>query len=164
LLVLAGFSSARLSGDEIYYWVDESGVANFSQTRPSEQVVGVSTMALADTSPAVNDPNEDLWSIEKTAERTLAHREELAKKREGHRAQQIAAAERSSLYPQHREPASTAIWPVSYPRRYGRSRYGHDKHGDRGNGKGSGTRPDSSRPRSESPIGINIVRPANSTD
>ena len=67
---------------EIYHWVDENGVANFSSTAPPVQDVPVKTMVLDDSPAPRYDPEKDPFDVEGQAERMAAYREQLAKRRE----------------------------------------------------------------------------------
>jgi len=67
---------------EVYHWVDDNGVANFSQIAPAVNVEGVELKTLEDTTPADYDPEEDIYGVEAQAERMAALREEMDEKRE----------------------------------------------------------------------------------
>jgi hypothetical protein len=62
---------------EVYRWVDANGVVNFSDRAPpaSAATAGVRTLTLEDSQPAAYDPEQDLFNIRATLERTQALRE-----------------------------------------------------------------------------------------
>jgi len=118
LVLLATMASATLYADEIYHWIDENGVQNFSQTQPAGNTTGVSKMNLADTTPADYDPEEDRYDVEAQAERMNALREDMEKRREAARERQRSAAQQPAV--QYREPARYYSRPLLYPPIYPR--------------------------------------------
>ena len=115
LLVMIA-STAALAG-EIYHWVDENGVQNFSQRPPDGKVSGVSQMNLVDTTPEDYDPDEDRYGVEEQAERMAALREKMEQEREDARERERNAAQQQAV--QYREPYrrySNGVWlPPIYP-------------------------------------------------
>ena len=111
-------------GGEIYHWVDEDGVMNFSEWAPNPSVVDISRRTITKTNPPDYDPHEDQSSISKQAERTNFRWSELKARRDERRVQRIDEAERASrLAPYAYEPYAyyeSSIWygPVQ-PRRLG---------------------------------------------
>lgn len=118
LALLAMMVSTTAAAYEVYHWLDENGVPNFSQNRPYGNIPGVSIMNLADTTPSDYDPEEDRYGIQAQAERLNALREERERKREAVREQQRYAAQQQVV--QYREPVrrySNGFW---YPPIYSR--------------------------------------------
>ena len=118
LVLLATIASATVSADEIYHWIDENGVQNFSQTQPAGNTAGVSKMNLADTTPADYDPEEDRYNVQAQAERMSALREDMEKRREAARERQSTAAQQQVS--QYREPDRYYSRPLLYPPIYPR--------------------------------------------
>jgi hypothetical protein len=118
LVLLATMASATLYADEIYHWIDENGVQNFSQTQPAGKTQGVSKMNLVDTTPADYDPEEDRYDVEAQAERMNALREDMEKRREAARERQRNAAQQPVV--QYREPDRYYSRPLLYPPIYPR--------------------------------------------
>lgn len=78
LFALTGFPPAAAEAQEVYRWVDENGVVNFSDRAPPAAVAAdVGTLTLEDTRPAGYEAEQDVFNIEATAERTQARREAL---------------------------------------------------------------------------------------
>jgi len=82
ILLLALMASTSAIAVEVYHWVDENGVQNFSQYAPAGTTSGVDRLTLADTSPPDYDPEEDRYHVQAQAERMKALREEMEKRRE----------------------------------------------------------------------------------
>jgi hypothetical protein len=118
LVLLATIAATTLSANEIYHWVDENGVQNFSQTQPAGNTTGVSKMNLVDTTPADYDPEEDLYDVEAQAERMNALREDMEKRREAARERQRNAAQQPVV--QYRQPDRYYSRPLLYPPIYPR--------------------------------------------
>ena len=118
LVLLATIAGTTLSANEIYHWVDENGVQNFSQTQPAGNTTGVSKMNLVDTTPADYDPEEDLYDVEAQAERMNALREDMEKRREAARERQRNAAQQPVI--QYRQPDRYYSRPLLYPPIYPR--------------------------------------------
>ena len=118
LVLLAMIAGTIASADEIYYWLDENGVPNFSQMKPDGDIPGVSELNLADTTPPDYDPDEDRYGVQAQAERMSALREEMELRREDAREREREAARQQLV--QYREPVrsySHGIWfPPIYPR------------------------------------------------
>jgi hypothetical protein len=89
---------------EVYHWVDENGVAHYSQDKPDDSVKGVKKLQLEDTTPAGFDPTEDRYGVEQQAERMAELRENMDERRE-------AARERRQSVP----PAPVPIYQDPYP-------------------------------------------------
>jgi hypothetical protein len=85
LAFLALLASSPVVATEIYHWVDENGVSNFSSTAPPGLAEEVSKMTLEDTTPPDYDPEEDRYGVAAQAERMASLREEMAEKREERR-------------------------------------------------------------------------------
>ena len=103
LFLLALLVSPTAFATEIYHWVDENGVANFSSTAPPGHNDQVKTVVLDDSPAPRYDPEKDPFDVEGQAERMSAYREEMTRRRE-------AAAKRRAAQPQPQ--------PVQYQNRY----------------------------------------------
>jgi hypothetical protein len=118
LALTATIASATLYAEEIYHWIDENGVQNFSQTQPAGNAQGVSKMNLVDTTPADYDPEEDRYDVQAQAERMNALREDMEKRREAARERQQNADQQQAV--QYRQPdryySRPALYPPIYPR------------------------------------------------
>jgi hypothetical protein len=118
LAILALVASSTAVALEIYHWLDENGVPNFSQEKPDGKIPGVSKLSLVDTTPADYDPDEDRYGIEEQAERMKALREEMEQRRDATREHERIVAQQQVV--QYREPYrsySRGIWfPPTYPR------------------------------------------------
>jgi len=118
LIFLVFLASSPAVATEIYRWVDENGVANFSSTAPPGDVGGVSKMNLEDTTPPDYDPEKDVFDVEGQAERMAALREEQAARREERRKRQRDAVQQQPV--QYRDPyqyGRPLFWqPPYYPR------------------------------------------------
>jgi len=89
---------------EVYHWVDENGVAHYSQDKPAASVPGVRVLQLDDTAPAGFDPDEDRYGIEQQADRMAELRASMDERRE-------AARDRQQSTP----PAPAVIYQDPYP-------------------------------------------------
>ena len=69
LAFLALLASFPAMATEIYHWVDENGVSNFSSTAPPGLAEEVNKMTLEDTTPPDYDPEEDRYGVAAQAER-----------------------------------------------------------------------------------------------
>lgn len=107
LLLLATFLATPLLAIDVYYWVDENGVATFSQWAPVEPVANVTELVLPDTSPP-HDPDEDRYSIDATAQQTQSVWDEISKRQEARREQQTHTIQPVVPY---QEPANNYPWP-----------------------------------------------------
>jgi len=74
--------TATAGAAEVYHWVDENGVANYSQAAPPEGTTGVIRLALEDSAPPGYDPDQDIYNVQAQAERMQAMREEMAERHE----------------------------------------------------------------------------------
>lgn len=118
LVFLALIASTTVTAYEVYHWVDENGVQNFSQKPPSGKIPDVSKMNLVDTTPQDYDPDEDRYGVQVQAERMAALREKMAQERDDARERERNAAQQQAV--QYREPYrrySNGVWlPPIYPR------------------------------------------------
>ena len=116
--LLVVIASTNAAAYEIYYWLDENGVPNFSQNQPDGKIPDVSILNLADTTPPDYDPEEDRYGVQAQAERLYALREEMEQRRNAVRERQKNAALQQLV--QYREPVrnySHRYWyPPIYPR------------------------------------------------
>jgi hypothetical protein len=86
---------------EIYHWVDEDGVAHFSQHAPAEHVSDVKTLEFQDTTPEDYDPQADHFGVQAQADRMSALREENEQLRAVNRERRARADEKVII--QYRE-------------------------------------------------------------
>ena len=118
LFLLAFLASSSVSATEIFHWVDENGVSNYSSTAPAGDVADVETVNLPDNTPPDYDPEEDRYGVQAQAERMAALREELAQKREDARERQNRAARQQPA--QYRDPyryGQPLFWSPPYYQR-----------------------------------------------
>jgi hypothetical protein len=115
---LAMITSPATLGSDVYHWLDENGVPNFSQKEPGGEIQSVSRLNLPDTTPPDYDPNEDRYGIEEQAERMTALREEMDEQREDARERRRNTVQQQPLqYPEPYRSYSRGIWyPPVYPR------------------------------------------------
>ena len=99
------------TAQEVYRWVDENGVVNFSDTAPAA-AANLNTVDLEDTTPRNYDPEEDLYNVAAQAERMQALREQMEKDREARRQQQASAAKQPA--PQYQRSVNYG-YPYGYP-------------------------------------------------
>jgi len=98
---------------ELYHWVDENGVSNYSQVAPTAEVPNVSKQTLEDTTPTDYDPEADIYGVKENAEQMEALRAEMEKRREDSRKRQQQYA--SQVVPQYQEPSRYYSNAISYP-------------------------------------------------
>ena len=103
-------TTAASANVEVYHWVDENGVVNYSQEPPPSSVPGVEKLVLEDSTPT--QPAEDLYDIEGQAKRMNALREEMKERRDAASERKWRESQRTVV--QYRDP---------YPRYYRRSWY-----------------------------------------
>jgi hypothetical protein len=118
LFFLALLVSLPGHASEIYHWVDENGVSNFSQHQPTGDAASVSTMTLEDTRPPPNDQDEVIYDVEAHEQRMAAMREERENRRESALERQRDATRQQPVVVQ--QPVRTyavPIWSPGYPGR-----------------------------------------------
>jgi hypothetical protein len=108
-LLLGSLAATPLPAEEIYRWVDENGVVNFSDTAPAARSRSVSTVAVEDTRPSDYDPEADIYNVEAQAERMQALREEMQARREARLEEERNAAQRTPA--QSAQPVGYALPP-----------------------------------------------------
>jgi len=113
LALLAMIFSTTVAAYEIYHWLDENGVPNFSQQQPVGKIPGVSMLSLADTTPPDYDPEEDRYGVQAQAERMNILREEMEQRRDAVRERQINTARQQLV--QYREPVRYYSHPIWFP-------------------------------------------------
>jgi hypothetical protein len=118
ILVLSLILAPRVFATEIYHWVDENGVQNFSQNLPTGDVSGVSRLNLPDTRPSDFDPEEDRYGTAAQAERMSALREEMAERREAARERRERESQQQVV--RYQEPVRRYAHPYWYPPIYPR--------------------------------------------
>ena len=116
LALLAIVASGTSAAQEIFHWVDENGVPNFSQERPAGSVQEFSELYLEDTTPADYDPEQDIYGIEEQAERMQALREDMEKRREENREREKYVVQQPVQ--QYRDPYQFYSRPLWYPPLY----------------------------------------------
>lgn len=109
LAIIAGKAAADY---EIYHWLDENGVPNFSQKQPDRKTPGISILNLADTTPPDYDPGEDRYGVREQAQRMNALREEMKQRRDASRERQRNAARQQVV--QYREPVRYYSHPIRH--------------------------------------------------
>lgn len=118
LASLAIMAASTAAAQEIYHWVDENGVPNFSQERPPGSIQDFSELYLEDSTPADYDPEQDIYGIEEQAERMQALREDMEKRREENREREKYVVQQPVQ--QYRDPYqfySRRLWyPPLYPK------------------------------------------------
>lgn len=115
LCTLTGFAAGAAEAQQVYRWVDENGVVNFSDRAPPDAAeAGVSTLTLEDSRSAAYDPEQDVFNIEATAERTQARREALQREREALRERQ-ASQPVIVQYPEQSNYGYSWGFPHGYP-------------------------------------------------
>lgn len=112
---LLALHAAPLAAQQIYRWVDENGVVNFSDRAPPAAAADVSALTLPDNPPANLDPEQDLFNLEATAQRTQARRDELAAEREARSERAAAQPPVAAPYPQQHY-GYPYDYPFAYPR------------------------------------------------
>ena len=63
LFLLAFTASMPVAATEVFHWVDENGVQNFSQQAPGSSTSGVSQLTLDGMAPPGYDPEEDRYGV-----------------------------------------------------------------------------------------------------
>lgn len=112
-LVFLSMMAITAVASEIYYWLDENGVPNYSQEPPAGETPGVSKLNLVDTTSPDYDPEEDRYGVQAQAERMSLLREEIELRREADREQQQNAARQQAV--QYREPPRYYSRQILYP-------------------------------------------------
>ena len=89
-----GLLAGTVTAQEVYRWVDENGVVNFSDTAPAAATTraDVNTLTLEDTTPSDYDPEQDIYNVAAQAERIQALRDQMEQDRENRRQQQRGTA------------------------------------------------------------------------
>lgn len=115
--ILCLAASAPLAATEVYHWVDENGVPNFSQNAPPGVTTAVSVLNVEDAPPPGYDPEEDRYDVARQAERMKAMREAMEERRKARDEYRRTAAAQPVV--QYREPygyARPLYWrPPYYP-------------------------------------------------
>jgi hypothetical protein len=104
---------SALAADPIFHWVDEDGIAHFSDWAP-EDVEDVTTLVVNAQNPPDYDPAEDPYSISNQAERTSESWKALESQRE-ERLRKKRDAEQQAREASQRREYQTEPW---YPRPY----------------------------------------------
>jgi hypothetical protein len=102
---------------EVYHWIDENGVAHYSQDQPPDGIPGVTRLQLEDTTPAGYDPAEDRYGVEQQARRMAELRESMDERREEARQRRQSAPPPPVVIYQDPYPYySNRLWlPPVYP-------------------------------------------------
>lgn len=111
-LLVSGFVISLLIpdvsvGSEIFHWVDEDGVLNFSDWAPADNTVEVSKLVVSNSNPPDYDPNEDRNSVIEQAERVNDRWSNLKEQKEERQKQrqERAAQERVPRYVEYQYPS-----------------------------------------------------------
>jgi hypothetical protein len=110
--LLAAAFSAPAAAQEVYRWVDESGVVHFSDKPPVAASTEVSTVAIQSAPASSTDIESDVYNLEATAARTQAHRDRLAEQRDNRVAQPDMPSPRAVDY---QGQAVDDGFPYDYP-------------------------------------------------
>ncbi len=111
LILLIVFASTNLAADEIYRWVDENGVPNYSQYPPSGNIPGVRSQKLEDATPPDDGQAGDVYNVEAHQERMAAWREERSQKRKDVReSRKLAEKQQPVTYPQQVRSRRGTYW------------------------------------------------------
>ncbi len=102
IALISAFGASTSRGSEIFHWVDEDGVPNFSDWAPRDSGVEVSKLTVSDTNSHDYDPAEDHNSILDQAERMNA-RWEILKERQEQRRKEREERARHQHAPQYVE-------------------------------------------------------------
>ncbi|MEE4217107.1 MAG: DUF4124 domain-containing protein [Xanthomonadales bacterium] len=102
LALLCGLAALTVHAGEVYRWVDENGVVNFSQTAPTKPEADIERFALEDTRPSDYDPDQDFYGVAEQAERMKALREDMETKRQERLKRQRETANQTVI--QYRQP------------------------------------------------------------
>lgn len=89
LFLLASLLSSAAVSQEFYKWVDENGVVNFSMNPPPRDVSNVSSIVLDEPAQQQQDPDDDPFNVEATAERMQAYRDSMDKRRQAQRKERL---------------------------------------------------------------------------
>jgi hypothetical protein len=129
LFLLAMLCSGSVSAKEIYKWVDENGVVNFSEKAPASRATGVSSFILEDKAPVEQGPDDDPFNVEATAARMQAYRDSMEQRREAQRQERLErqriAAQRPVIqyqqvgyrnrWPWYAQPPLRPVHPIEPP-------------------------------------------------
>lgn len=88
-LLLVSTAGTIAADQRIYHWVDENGVAHFTDTAPGGDTRGVGTIIVPELPSPRFDPDEDPFNVAAQAERMQAMREAMSRRREQRRAEQL---------------------------------------------------------------------------
>ena len=80
-------------GGEIFHWVDEDGVLNFSDWAPADNNVEVAKLVVSNSNPPDYDPGEDQNSILEQAERMNERWSDLKERQDERRKQRLEQEE-----------------------------------------------------------------------
>jgi hypothetical protein len=113
VLLLTIIASAELVAAEIFHWVDENGVAHYSQNPPAGDTPNVSTQTIETPDLPENGEGEDIYNVKEHEERMIAWREERDKERkEARELKNQTVAQRPYEY---RQQNDAYPWPYIYP-------------------------------------------------
>lgn len=94
-----------LAANEIYHWIDENGVANFSERAPGDHVSDVNTLKLPEVGPEEAETDEDPFNVAEQAEKMKVLREEMADRRAAKRQRDQMVEQRTVIEYRDPEPA-----------------------------------------------------------
>ena len=110
--LLAMISRTAVAAIEIYHWLDENGIPNYSQTRPEGKIPDVNKLIMVDTTPPDYDPEKNPYSVQANTERMVALREKMEQRREARRERRRTVSQRQFV--PYREPVPYYSHPVWY--------------------------------------------------
>lgn len=111
-----------LSAGPIYHWVDDEGVHHYTESPPPEAPSEVSTVEVQDTRSADYTPEQDIYGVAETAERTAAIRQDMEEKREKNREDRNRQAQQPVVIMQQQASPYLSNWwgRPGYPNRPGK--------------------------------------------
>lgn len=113
LVLLAVFAAANLAAFDVYHWVDQNGVAHYSQYRPASDIPNVKVQKLEDTRTPGDGQVEDIYNVEAHEKHMAAWRQEREQMRKDARERKMLAAQQQPVrYPQ---PERNYVRPYWYP-------------------------------------------------
>lgn len=117
ILLISMIASAAAESVEVYHWVDENGVAHYSQEKPADAAPGIKKIQLEDTRPADFDAEEDRYGVEEQAMRMAELRQGMQQRREEARERQRNTPQPPVIiYQQPYQSWSNRLWvPPLYP-------------------------------------------------
>jgi hypothetical protein len=113
VLLLTIIANAELVAAEIFHWVDENGVAHYSQNPPAGDTQNVSTQKIESPEPSGNGEVEDVYNVKEHEEKMIAWREERDKERKEARDRKNQTVSQRPI--EYRQQENAYPWPYIYP-------------------------------------------------